>query len=39
MLTERIGTVLARPLEGLVRLCAHVSPERGEVARPPTEGL
>jgi phosphatidylglycerophosphate synthase len=27
MLNERIGSVLARPLEGLVRLCAHVSPD------------
>jgi CDP-diacylglycerol---glycerol-3-phosphate 3-phosphatidyltransferase len=27
MVTERIGTVLARPLEGLVRLCARVSPD------------
>jgi CDP-diacylglycerol--glycerol-3-phosphate 3-phosphatidyltransferase len=27
MLTERIGSLLARPLEGLVRLCAHISPD------------
>src|SRR5262245_17941212 len=27
MLTERIGNVLARPLERLVRLCAHISPD------------
>jgi phosphatidylglycerophosphate synthase len=27
MLAEKIGTVLARPLEGLVRLFAHISPD------------
>ena len=27
MLTERIGTVFARPLERLVRLCARFSPD------------
>jgi CDP-diacylglycerol--glycerol-3-phosphate 3-phosphatidyltransferase len=27
MLTDRMSTVLARPLERLVRLCAHISPD------------